>query len=104
MHPSEPTSERAPDTTTSRRTFLRRTAAGVAAGGLVWAAPSILTLDAAAAASCGTGGTINWQGQTTGSSPGSITSNGVVATITKTTNTFAQADAFTVVQPPGGGF
>ena len=48
-------------TGTSRRTFLTRTATGAAAGGVLWVAPSVLTMDAAAAASCGTGThTLSW--------------------------------------------
>jgi len=89
-----------PETTgTTRRTFLTRTAAGAAAGGLLWVAPAVLSVDAAAAASCGIGGAIDWSTQTVNTSPASVTSNGVLATITKTTNASAQADAFTVYDP-----
>src|SRR3954453_21785622 len=51
--------------TSSRRTFLTRSAAGAAAGGLLWVAPAVLTVDAAAAASCGTGThTLSWDDAT----------------------------------------
>jgi hypothetical protein len=70
--------------TSSRRSFLGRAAVGAAAGGLVWAAPSILTVDAAAAASCGTGGTLNWANATPPGNPTSITVGTVVATIAHT--------------------
>ncbi|HEY5153089.1 MAG TPA: twin-arginine translocation signal domain-containing protein, partial [Acidimicrobiales bacterium] len=60
-----------------RRAFLTRAGAGAAVGGLVWVAPSILTIDAAAAASCGTGThTLNWGSVTAGTSPASVTSTG----------------------------
>ncbi len=43
----------------------------------MWAAPSILTLDAAAAASCRTGAhSLNWGGATNGAGPGTFTSTG----------------------------
>lgn len=83
----------------TRRAFLTRSAAGAAVGGLIWVAPSVLTVDAAAAASCGVGGSIDWSGQTVNTSPASVLSNGVLATITKTTNASAQVDAFTVYDP-----
>jgi hypothetical protein len=69
---------------TSRRAFMGRAAAGVAVGGLVWAAPSILTLDAAAAASCGTGGTIDWSTVVPTTNPTSVTVGTVTAAITHT--------------------
>ena len=76
--PADPT-----PTGTSRRAFLGRATVGLAAGGLVWAAPSILTIDAAAAASCGAGGTINWT-NVTPTSPSSVTVGTVTASITHT--------------------
>ncbi len=101
---------------TSRRAFIGRTAAGVAAGGLVWAAPSILTLDAAAAASCGTGvHTLNWGTVTAGTSPASVVSTGgtgshptVTIGHTQTANTIQNNglggyDCFDVINSQIGG-
>ena len=70
---------RASDLSSSRRAFIGRTAAGVAAGGLVWAAPSILTLDAAAAASCPSNTGLTWSNYATGA--GSPTGTGTGSTV-----------------------
>lgn len=66
VHPNEADEGRS----TSRRAFIGRTAAGVAAGGLVWAAPAILTIDAAAAASCSGNTGLVWNNFTTGAGAG----------------------------------
>jgi hypothetical protein len=87
----------------TRRAFLTRSAAGAAVGGLIWVAPSVLTVDAAAAASCGVGThTLSWGDATSatlnldGALPNSTTATvsgdtirtaamgGVTATITYT--------------------
>ena len=53
-----------------RRAFLARAGAGAAVGGLVWVAPSILTIDAAAAASCVGNTGLVWNNFATGSTAG----------------------------------
>ncbi|MGZ4759853.1 MAG: hypothetical protein ACXV95_12395 [Acidimicrobiales bacterium] len=75
---------------TSRRAFIARTTVGLAAAGVVWAAPSILTVDAAAAGSCGVAvSTLDWSLVTTGApGPSSVSGqtnmHGVTATISHT--------------------
>jgi hypothetical protein len=66
----------------SRRTFLTRSAAGAAAGGVLWVAPAVLTVDAAAAASCVGNTGLVWSNYATGagSTSGTGTGTGVFAT------------------------
>jgi len=67
----------------------------------VWAAPSILTLDAAAAASCGTGGSVDWSTIATAPTfPFTTTSNTVVTTVSRgAVPASAGTDAYTVGPP-----
>ncbi len=79
----------------------------------MWAAPSILSIDAAAAASCGSGThTLNWGNVTAGTSPASVTSSGgaplaVAIGHTQTGNTVANGglggyDCFDVIDAQVG--
>jgi len=85
----------------SRRQFLTRSAAGAVAAGTLWVAPSVLTFDAAAAASCGTGvHTLNWNTVGVGSGPGTY-ATGAGATLVNVT--VATANSTPNPASSGGG-
>jgi hypothetical protein len=68
---------------TDRRRFLSAALVASAGVGAVWITPEILTVSAAAAASCANSGIIDWSGFTDGASPTSVTNAGVTVSLTK---------------------
>ena len=74
------------DATLSRRRLVGRAAVGVGAVGAAWAAPQIISTEAAAAASCNAG-TLDWDSFTTGATFTSALVNGVTVTLSTTTLT-----------------
>ena len=89
----------------SRREALRRTAIGAGVAGAAWAAPQIVSTEAAAAASCNAG-TLSWGGFTVGSTFTSTTVNGVTVTLTTATlpGTTTLSTNRTIRASPNGGF
>jgi len=82
-----------------RRAFLTRAGAGAAVGGLVWVAPSILTLDAAAAASCVGNTGLVWNNFATGAGAG-VFATGAGANLVNVTVTTTNPNG---VGSSGGG-
>ena len=95
------------DETTARVTSSRRAALGkmAAVGGAAWVAPQIVSMPAAAAATCAPG-TLDWDSFTTGATFTSATVNGVLVTLNTTTlaGTTILASNRTIRASPNGSF
>lgn len=92
------------DTSVSRREAMRKTAVGAGVAGAAWAAPQIVSTEAAAAASCNPG-TLSWSGFTIGSTFTSAVVNGVTVTLSTTTlpGTTLLSTNRTIRASPNGG-